>query len=463
MSTAHAEAAVEHLCFLTDNNRLYDTALSLYDLELTVLVAQHSQRDPREYMPFLQSLHALPPLRRQFQIDDHLRHHAKALASLHALSEHDPSSHDELKTYTVKHHLYTTALLLYKYDLPRQSAITALYAVYLQSQSHHADAAMAYESIDDFSAAYPLHALAHQWRSSLTCASFANLPADQLRSLARSLATACAEESRDYRSAATIHADYLSDIPEAARLLCKGSLFQEAAYLLTLRGQPSLIPEIIDSGLREKTGEITELLADCKTQLNAQVPRIQELRVKKAEDPLAFYGGDAIAGDGADIPDNVSVAPTDASTAGGQSLFTRYSNASRVTSKTRRREERKRARGKKGSVYEEEYLINSVRRLIDRMNDAQAEVRRVIEGLLTKGLGMRQLAEALDDSTRDVVAMCQKAKIDLWGVNIAQATNGEGNERPPGADGVFWDSQQSTVDKKPPEVKVWESVGLLTK
>ncbi len=462
-STAQAEAAVEHLSFLTDNNRLYDTAIGLYDLELTVLVAQHSQRDPREYMPFLQSLHALPPFRREFQIDDHLRHHAKALTSLHALSEHDASGHDEVQAYTVKHHLYTTALMLYKYDLPRQSAMTTLYAAYLHSQSRYADAAMAYESVDDFASAYPLYALAHRWRSSLTCASFANLPTDQLSSLARSLATACTEESQDYHSAATIHADYLSDIPEAARMLCKGSLFQEAAYLLTLRGQPSLIPEIIDSGLREKTGEITELLADCKAQLNAQVPRIQELRVKKAEDPLAFYGGDTIAGDGADIPDNVSVAPTDASTAGGRSLFTRYSNASRVTSKTRRREERKRARGKKGSVYEEEYLVNSVRRLIDRVNVVQTEVKRVVEGLLTRGLAMRQLAEALDESVREIIALCQRAKTDVWEADANETTSRESTERPPGADGVFWDSQQSAAEKKPSEVKVWESVGLLAK
>lgn len=32
------------MCFLTDANRLYDNALGLYDLELTLLVAQQAQR-----------------------------------------------------------------------------------------------------------------------------------------------------------------------------------------------------------------------------------------------------------------------------------------------------------------------------------------------------------------------------------------------------------------------------------
>lgn len=43
-SPEQAEDAVEHMCFLTDANRLYDNALGLYDLELTLLVAQQAQR-----------------------------------------------------------------------------------------------------------------------------------------------------------------------------------------------------------------------------------------------------------------------------------------------------------------------------------------------------------------------------------------------------------------------------------
>ena len=39
-----AEKAVEHMCFLADVNRLYEHALGLYDLELTLLVAQQSQK-----------------------------------------------------------------------------------------------------------------------------------------------------------------------------------------------------------------------------------------------------------------------------------------------------------------------------------------------------------------------------------------------------------------------------------
>lgn len=47
----------------------------------------------------------------------------------------------------------------------------------------------------------------------------------------------------------------------------------------------------------------------------------------------------------------------------------------RKSAKSRRRNERKKARGKKGSIYEEEYLYDSLRRLIERFNDTKGEYK----------------------------------------------------------------------------------------
>ena len=52
-----AEEAVEHMCFLTDANLLYNEALGLYDLELTLLVAQQAQRVGDSRSPVTHSCH----------------------------------------------------------------------------------------------------------------------------------------------------------------------------------------------------------------------------------------------------------------------------------------------------------------------------------------------------------------------------------------------------------------------
>ena len=404
---------MEHICFLADVNRLFDNALGLYDLQLTLLIAQQSQKDPREYLPFLQNFQRMEPLRRKFSIDDHLGRFKKALR--HLL---DLNSFDELKTYAVKHNLYEMALGFYRYDEDKYTSVMQLYADHLRSTSRFKEAAIAFHYLNDNTEASECYRQANFWQESLSTASLIPLPADQLHTLAETLAHS-AIETKHFRAAATIYLDYLHDTPSAAKFFCKGYHFSEAFRTITLTSQTHLLSTVFDHGLAENMASITELLADCKAQLTAQVPRIRELREKKKQDPLAFFEGDA--NEGKDIPDDVSLAPTDASTMGG-SLFTRYTNrtatgtaqtgVSRRTSKNRRREERKRARGKKGSVYEEEYLVNSVRRLVERVNSVGDEVGRLVEWLVKRRMVER--ARAVEGGMREVVALCGKAVDEVF-------------------------------------------------
>lgn len=190
---------------------------------------------------------------------------------------------------------------------------------------------------------------------------------------------------------------------------------------------------------------------------------------------VAFFGG-TTAGpeDGPDIPDNVSLAPTDASTSGG-TFMTRYTGragsgstlntqTTRRTSKNRRREERKRARGKKGSVYEEEYLVNSIGRLIERVNSASEEVKRLVEGLMRRG--MRERAAAVEKAMVEVVGACEGCVGEVFQVE-ERKTGGkvseEGDEvRPGGADGVLWDAVEARGrPREAPVVKAFEKLSLL--
>ncbi|MCJ1310289.1 hypothetical protein MMC25_003951 [Agyrium rufum] len=407
-----ADRAVEHICFLSDVNRLYDRALGLYDLELTLLVAQQSQKDPREYLPYLQGLQKLDETRRRFTIDNDLGRHEKALAHLHALD-----SFDDFRSYMIKHELYRAALIINRYKEDNVTAITSAYADFLLKTLRFKEAGIAYEYTRDYASASEAFRLAHLWQESLSTASLIPLETSSLRSLARNLADDMFE-SKDYLSAASIQLDYLDDLETSLRTFCKGYFFAEAIRTATLRQKPAMIEQVIDVGLAEAMGTITELLAECKGQLNAQIPRIRELREKKAAEPLQFFEGDVNGG--ADIADNVSLAGTEASTAGA-SLFTRYTNqtgtvgtnATRRTSRNRRREERKRARGKKGSVYEEEYLVASVGRLIERVNIVGPEVDRLVVGLMRRA--MRERAKAVEMAMTEVVDMCQGCLVEVFG------------------------------------------------
>jgi elongator complex protein 1 len=469
--TSMADKAVEHICFLADVNKLYDNALGLYDLDLALLVAQQSQKDPREYLPFMQNLQQMTEHRRRFSIDDHLGRRSKALDHLHALD-----AFTELQNYTQKYKLYQSALALYRYNPTQHSTLTSLYAEYLESKSSFKEAALAYESLHNYPKATSCYLSSgpSQWRETLFCALSQTPPlyGSALTDLATSLYDALIE-SKDYFSAGTIQLEYLSSVENAAKAYCKGYFFADALHLVAIKQRPELLEPVIDIGLADALASSTELLAECRAQLLAQVPRTRELRLKALADPLTFYEGER-GGDG-ELPDDVSIAASSRIST-SKSLFTRYTGkgsqgqsigtagtgVSRATSKNRRREERKRARGKKGSVYEEEYLVASVGRLIERVESVRGEVGRLIAGLVRRGMWER--ARAVEGSLAEVIGMCQACIPEVFGTQKPVKVEGtvEGEYRPTGADAVLQESIEAAGKKKePPIVAVFEKLSLL--
>lgn len=467
---AMADKAVEHICFLADVNKLYENALGLYDLDLALLVAQQSQKDPREYLPFMQNLQQMTELRRRFSIDDYLSRHAKALTHLHTLD-----AFDELLSYTQKHSLYQTALSLYRYNPDRHALLTDIYAQHLEAKSNFKEAALAYESLQNYKSASSCYLSSGpaQWRQTLFCALSQSPPLtpEALIELASTLYEALTE-SKDHHAAGTIQLEYLSSVENACRSFCKGYFFGEAMHLIALKQQPELLESTIDPGLADALASSTELLAECKAQLGAQVPRIRELRAKALADPLAFYEGERGGGADGELPDDVSVAASSRMST-NRSLFTRYTGkqsmgtagtgVSRATSKNRKREERKRARGKKGSVYEEEYLVASVGRLATRVQSVRGEVGRLVEGLVRRGMWER--ARAVEGAMAEVVGICKACIPEVFGTNeVVEKAEGEGDEeyRPIGGDAVLAESiAEAARRKEAPHLDAFERLSLL--
>ncbi|CAK7228876.1 Putative elongator complex protein 1 [Sporothrix eucalyptigena] len=448
-STAEAKAvsakAVEHICFLVDVNRLYEHALGLYDLNLTMLIAQQSQMDPREYVPFIRTLHEMSETWRKFSIDEHLERHEKALGHLD-----DFGDFDKFVDYTNKHRLYKKALGIYRYNAERLAVITNAYAEFLETQSKFRDAGLAYESLNNFAKATSCYQSAGVscWRECLFAAQSQTPPLsdDVLSELASTLVDALLE-ARDYSSAAKIQLEYLDSV-EGVRTLCKGYEFAEAMRVCSLRRRIDLLQTEVDPGLGDALSSSTELLADCRSQLKAQVPRILELRQKALEDPLGFYEGEQYGG--GDVPDDVSIAASSRISTSA-SLFTRYSTGTTATGKTgetggtgttqqhrnrKKREEKKRARGRKGTVYEQEYLVNSVRRLVERVERARPEVQRLVVGLIRRDMAER--ARAIEALMAELIEACQVAIREVWqqpglpgaaqgAPTMAGMENGQGN------------------------------------
>jgi len=68
-------------------------------------------------------------------------------------------------------------------------------------------------------------------------------------------------------------------------------------FQITLRERPELLEEIINPAVLEARNQITEDLTEMREQLQKQLARLRELRIKKVEEPgtlsdsafLAFF------------------------------------------------------------------------------------------------------------------------------------------------------------------------------
>jgi elongator complex protein 1 len=102
--------ALKYFIVFVDIDHVFNMALGLYDLDLCVKVAECSNKDPREYLPFLNEFKRLEHFYSRFKIDDHLNRHAKALQNLSKCE----FKFDECVDYINKHQLYKDALLIFK-------------------------------------------------------------------------------------------------------------------------------------------------------------------------------------------------------------------------------------------------------------------------------------------------------------------------------------------------------------
>lgn len=370
------EDAISHLVFLTDANMLYDTALGTYNLELALAVAQHAQRDPKEYLPFLRARDSEDGAKRLFEIDDHLRRYERALQSLVKFE-----SEDQVVKYVDIHDLYSEALKLPLSD-KLETRIRYLQAEQWLNQANYAQAGLTFEVLDNKSKAVEAYRLAGLWKRALALNP----------SAAEEIAEQCSD-SKNFGAAAEIYSR-LRNYENAIPLFCRASRFDDA--ILIAVG----LEETLETGLRESFGNLQEFLSDCTSQLNSQVRRLRLVREKRAEDQL----GHALAA--TDLADDVSLAPTE-TTNTNASFFTRYTDktggtaqtgASRRTTKNRRRAERKKARGKKGTIYEEDYLVGSVTRLIVRVNETQPELQGLVDAMTRRNMPIyvAQLVQSFD-------------------------------------------------------------------
>ncbi|KZV82846.1 IkappaB kinase complex, IKAP component [Exidia glandulosa HHB12029] len=376
------EDAAKYVIFLVDADRLFNTALGMYDFSLVLLIAQFSQKDPREYLPFLRELRALPVAYQRFRIDEHLKRYEKALTHL---AQAGSERFDEALRFVEKHRLYAGALALPEWarGTAEHKAILDVYGDYLFERHEFDQAALAFVVSGKPDKAMVAYERALNWRELFALAIANGKGAEDVLDMGRRVGDALSSKRR-YLDAATVLREYADDVDGAVRALSEGNEFAEAVRIIALTRRPELLEAIVLPGALDCATQLGEGIVEMDEQLAKQVARLEELKNKKDEEPDEFYGVEDPSLHNVDVM-------TDAS---AFTAFTRYTKAptsasgassrmSRRTSKSKRKLERRATSGRKGTVDEERYLLTSIAKLVTRLAGVQFEAAKLLQSLVS--------------------------------------------------------------------------------
>ncbi|KAG0045887.1 hypothetical protein BGZ83_008909 [Gryganskiella cystojenkinii] len=383
---ALAEDALKFTIFLADVDRLFDVALGMYDFALVLMVAQWSQKDPREYLPFLNELRTLEKYYQRYRIDDHLKKYESALKNLSQAGE---KYFDDCLTYTRQHNLYRAALKVFGSVPVKHKEILQIYGDSLSINGDHEQAGVAYAMAGEKEKALESYKEAGLWREAVVLAQQLRYEPSAIAYLARGLADRLKVDKR-YNEAGVILSEYAKDSEEAISALLEGRLWSEAIRMAYFYNRLDLMDTHVAPGIADGHHDLMESIRDMQDQFDKQIKRLKEVRELKIEKALAEAAEEMMAPD--EGLDNVDMMSDTTSMASGFSRYTaantvasKASNSSRsssqYTAKLKKRADKKRQRGKKGSVFEEEYLINSLRKLILRVDTTKPDVHALLKCL----------------------------------------------------------------------------------
>lgn len=370
-SAQAAEIALKYLIFLVDVNSLYDVALGIYDFPLVLMVAQHSNKDPREYLPFLAELKKLEPTYRKFKIGNYLSKHSKAITYLSQCENRD----DEFLEYMERHQLYSKAMELFELGSPMHTEILARFANFQHGAKVYDQAAMLYEMAGKSQEAVSSYCEALLYKEAIALCIKSNT--DYTTSVKEMLPRLI--EAQKFRDAATIYAEYLQQPILGIEVLIKGGLWDEAILI----AHKYKLPEILRSTIRPSMVSYSQVFVSDVNEANdtfeKQALRLRQVRIEKTiargiikNNLEQIIDGviDERLNDIDMMSDTSSMASTRLTSSTQRSKYTAFTGMSGKTGKTarqRRKQARKRETGR-DAAFEDEFLIKSLKASILKFN-----------------------------------------------------------------------------------------------
>uniref|UniRef100_A0AAR2K8Q9 Elongator complex protein 1 n=1 Tax=Pygocentrus nattereri TaxID=42514 RepID=A0AAR2K8Q9_PYGNA len=404
-NAASAEEALKYLLFLVNVNELYEHSLGTYDFDLVLMVAEKSQKDPKEYLPFLNMLKTLEPNYQRYTIDKHLKRYKKAL---HHLSKCGEEHFTEALNLVKDQRLYIEAMQLYPSDSPQHKVLSVAYAEHLMEQQQAEQAGLLLWRCGEMACALQAFVSCTSWRHALAVATHIPLPPEQLAQLARDLAGIKLLEVRRHTEAALLLEQYAKDCEEAISALIEGCAWEEALRLIYLYSRQDITETHLKPALLEVHSNQVAFLESQKALFTRHKNRLAVVREQKAKARLELID--------AELYSEASSVLT------GSRIGSKYSQSnSRIStrsSKNRRKAEGKKHSLKEGSPFEDIALLHALIQIIHVVDKMREEIHSLLKALVLFQFDM--LASNLQAHYSELLQLMEKGIPEIWNEGLQQ-------------------------------------------
>ncbi|XP_004600345.2 elongator complex protein 1 [Sorex araneus] len=409
-----AEDALKYLLLLVDVNELYDHSLGTYDFDLVLMVAEKSQKDPKEYLPFLNTLKKMETNYQRFTIDKHLKRYEKAIGHL---SKCGPEHFPECLNLIKDKNLYNEALKLYPRGSQQYKDISVAYGEHLLQERLQEPAGLVFARCGAHEQALDAFLACGSWQQALCVASQLNWTKDQLAGLSRTLAGKLVEQ-RKHKDAATVLEQYAQDYEEAVLLLLEGAAWEEALRLVYKYNRLDIIETNVKPSVLEAQKHYMAFLDSQAATFSRHKKRFLVVRELKEQAQQATLGEDVPQHQESDLFSETSSVVSASDTSG------RYSHSnSRISarsSKNRRKAERKKHSLKEGSPLEDLALLEALSEVAQSMEKLKDEIHHILKMLFL--FEFDEQGKELQKTFEDTLQLIEKSIPEIWTLHHRQSS-----------------------------------------
>lgn len=401
------ENAVKYVSLLIDLIDLYKIALGTYDFDIILLIAQQSQMDPKEYLPFLNNLYSLEENYRKFSIDCHLTRFEKALA--HILGCHD--KFDECLEFIQKNNFHQKALQIIAKNHSWYNEIKQSYGESLLMQQHFDEAGLIFVQIQQLNSALGAFEEAHNWRQVLIIANQLKLSQDEISALMH-IQISHLKTENSFLEASQLMCEYTFEYEDAILLLIEGNQWKESYRLIAKHNRYDLCETHLKIKLLENCHNYIATFEQSRKEFCDYSQRLLSVLNRKLEKQQTLFDECGDVRDNHDLfSEQSSVTGQSQSSASATSHTSKSSSSSR-SRKAKKKQERKKFRLKEGSPNEDLAILQEIREIIFSIDQKQDELRDMLEMLLT--FDETDLSKQLQTVAMQVIKYFTSTIPDLW-------------------------------------------------